>query len=179
MKFTIKSVKANFFDRTSVIRAVGKARAKIMSKAGAYIRYTAHASIRKAPKASGGPQGRDVEGHFLKVARKTTASAPGSPPYSRTGLLKKHIAFAYDRTTQTEVIGPTLINKPTGAPETLEYGGEATVEEARVVSGPKYGNRTQKITTARKIKVAARPYMGPALKAEAPNFADLWRNSVR
>lgn len=180
MKLSINAAKANFFDSDRVIRAVGKARAASLAKAGYLVMKKARASLHSAPKGASGTQKRNAKGQFLKVKTgPTRSSPPGSPPYSRKGLIKKFLFFSYDQSSQTVVIGPTLINKPTGAPETLEYGGDAEIEESRFVSGVKYGNRTQRLKTSRKITIAARPYMHPALNAEAPAFASLWKNSVR
>jgi hypothetical protein len=64
------------------------------------------------------------------------------------------------------VVGPTLINRPTGAPETLEHGGDAEI----------FDRKTGK---SRTVRIEPRPYMGPALAAESPKFAAMWANSVR
>lgn len=154
---TIRSARSNFFDRATIIAAVGAARIKVLSKFGAFVRTRAKTSIRKRKKVS----------------------SPGSPPSSHVGLLRQFIFFSYDRERESVVIGPTLINKPTGAPETLEFGGDTTIEEHRFVSGAKYGGRRQYITEHRKIHVRPRPFMGPALAAELPGLPALWRDSVR
>lgn len=154
---TIKSAKSNFFDRAVVIEAAGKARVRVLSKFGAYVRTRARSSIRKRKKPS----------------------KPGQPPSSHLGLLKQFLFFGYDRATASVVIGPALINRGSGAPETLEHGGTADVEHARWVSGPKYGNRRQRITETHRVKIAARPFMAPALRAELPRLPAVWKDSIR
>lgn len=54
------------------------------------------------------------------------------------------------------------------APNVLEYGGPATVMRRR------RGQRE-----SRTVKIAARPYMGPALERERSKLPLLWRNSIR
>lgn len=96
-------IKDTFFDRPAVINAVGKARAKALSKAGAFVRQTARTSIRK---------------------RKGTAPA-GKPPHSHEGSLRRGIAFGYDRAADSVLVGPESIrNSP--APAALERGGPST-----------------------------------------------------
>lgn len=136
-----------FFDTDRVKRAADTATRKVLSKAGAFVRTTAKSSIRK----------------------RKAISAPGQPPSSHTGLLKKFIFFGYDAARKTVVVGPMRLNQKIGAaPEALEHGGPSTVVTGR-------RNKRRK----RRIRVKARPFMGPALKKEAPKFAGLWANSVR
>ena len=114
-------------------------------------------------------------GAFVRRAAKSSirkrkrASAPGEPPSSHTGLLKQFIFFGYDRDRRSVVIGPARLNQKVGeAPAALEYGGTSTVVEGL------RGRRRK-----RKVKIAARPYMGPAFKQEKPKLAAMWRDSVR
>jgi len=100
-----KAAKANFFDRSAVVRAVDRATQAVLSKFGAFVRRRAQTSIRK---------------------RKGT-SPPGGPPYSHVGTLRRLLFFGYDRAAQSVVIGPVLSTRPTGAPKNLEYGGTADV----------------------------------------------------
>ena len=141
---TIKMAKGNFFDREIVMKAVDSARRKVLSKQGAFVRTRAKSSIRRRKKSS----------------------TPGSPPSSHVGLLKQFIYFAYDPAEKSVVIGPTLINRPTGAPETLEHGGDAEIVD-------------RKTGKSHSVHIEPRPYMGPALAAESPKFAAMWANSVR
>lgn len=138
-------IKDLFFDRAAVMGAVDAAKRKVLSKAGAFIRTAARTSIRK---------------------RKGSA-APGKPPHSHEGSLRRLILFGYDRTSDSVVVGPVGFKNST-APSALEYGGSATVTRRR------RGRRE-----SRTVKIAARPYMGPALEKERPRLPLLWRNSVR
>jgi len=144
----IKTVSLDmFFDTERVKRAADTATRTVLSKAGAFIRTAAKSSIRK----------------------RKAISAPGQPPSSHTGLLKRFIFFGYDADRKTVVVGPMRLNQKIGAaPEALEHGGPSTV-----VSGLR--NRRRK----RRIRIQARPFMGPAMAKEAPKFPGLWANSVR
>lgn len=97
------------------------------------------------------------------IRKRKKVSAPGKPPSSHKGLLKQFLFFAYDEGSKSVVIGPARIRN-NRAPEALEYGGTATVFS--------HGKRVP-------ARIRARPFMHPALAAEAPNFAGLWANSVR
>jgi len=92
-----------FFDSREVIDRVDRATRGVFSKFGAYVRTAARRSIRKRRKSS----------------------APGRPPSSHTGLLKRFIFFSYDSGARSVVIGPErLSGRNRGeAPGILEYGG--------------------------------------------------------
>jgi len=140
-------LKAIFFDRKAVRSAVDRTTRRVLSKFGAFVRRGAKSSIRKRKRAS----------------------APGEPPSSHTGLLRRFIFFGYDRSRRSVVIGPQRLNqKISDAPRTLEHGGTSTVIEGL------RGKRKK-----RRVKMAARPYMGPAFEQEKPKLAAMWRDSVR
>lgn len=139
-------IKDLFFDRQVVLRAVGKAKREVLSKAGAFIRQTARTSIRR---------------------RKGT-SRPGRPPYSHTGLLRRWILFGYDRRSDSVVVGPVGF-KRSKAPNVLEFGG--------VTNRPRWWRRKRKLS--RKLRVRARPFMGPALEKERDKLPAMWAGSVR
>ncbi|MCA9251265.1 MAG: hypothetical protein KDA54_09025 [Phycisphaerales bacterium] len=139
-------IKQLFFDRAKVIRAVDKARRAVLSKAGAFIRTAARSSIRK----------------------RKGASAPGQPPSSHTGLLKKFIYFGYEPDSDSVVIGPVKLNKPGAAPSVLEHGGKTLIQKRR-----------RGRIVRRQVSIKPRPYMGPALEKEQPKLPKLWAGSVR
>jgi hypothetical protein len=143
VKFTIQAAKSGFFDRQAVIDAADAATRRVLSKFGAFVRRRAKSSIRRRKKTS----------------------EPGRPPSSHVGLLRNLIYFSFDREKSSVVIGPVLINSPTGAPETLEYGGEAEYP------GPK--------GTTKRVAIEPRPFMGPAFDAEEPKLAAMWADSIR
>jgi hypothetical protein len=146
-------VKKLFFDRSAVRSKLDAATRRVLSKFGAYVRRTARSSIRKRKKAS----------------------APGSPPSSHTGLLKKFIFFGYEPSHRSVVIGPVrLSQKGRGeAPSLLEYGGSTKVEHR----GPSATLRTGK--RMKKARIRPRPFMGPAFEAEQPKLPAMWRDSLR
>ena len=140
-------LKAIFFDRKAVRSAVDRTTRRVLSRFGAFVRRGAKSSIRK----------------------RRRASAPGQPPSSHTGLLKKFIFFGYDRSARSVVIGPQRLNqKVSDAPHTLEYGGISTVVEGL------RGKRKK-----RHVRIKARPFMGPAFEQEKPKLAAMWQDSVR
>ena len=139
--------KEMFFDRGKVRRKTDSATRRVLGKFGAFVRRAARSSIRR---------------------RKRT-SAPGEPPSSHTGLLRKFIFFGYDAERRSVVIGPQRLNQKVGdAPHALEHGGISTVVEGL------RGKRKK-----RRVKLAARPYMGPAFEQEQPKLPAMWRDSVK
>jgi len=145
-----------FFDKPAVMRAVGEAAVKNLSRAGAYVRRTMKTSIRK---------------------RKRT-SKPGEPPSSHAGQLRDFIYFSFDPQSESVVIGPERLNAKIGStPEVLEYGGDNVVATYRR-SGYKKGDNSR-IVSKRTIHVKARPFAQPALEKELPKLPEMWRNSVK
>lgn len=138
-------IKQMFFDRRAVTDAVSKERRAALSRAGAFIRQTARQSIRT----------------------KKGSAPPGKPPHAHTGLIRK-ILFGYDPATESVVIGPVKLNKPTNAPNLLEFGGRTTVER-----------RVRGRIRRRRVSVRPRPFMGPALRKELPKLPRVWANSIR
>lgn len=112
-------IKDSFFDRHVVMAAMGNARRKVLSKAGAFIRTTAKTSIRKRKKSA----------------------PPGSPPHSHEGSLRRLILFGYDRSSDSVLVGPVGFKKGT-APSVLEHGGDTVVLSRR---GGRLRSRTVKI----------------------------------
>jgi hypothetical protein len=114
-------------------------------------------------------------GAFIRTAartsiRKRKGSAPaGKPPHSHEGSLRRLILFGYDKTADSVVVGPVGFKKSDPpVPNVLEHGGDTVVFRRR-------GGRL----TSQKVKIAARPYMAPALERERPKLPLLWRNSIR
>lgn len=104
------------------------------------------------------------------IRKRKRRSAPGEPPSSHTGLLKHFILFGYDVDRRSVVIGPARLNQKHGdAPESLEYGGVSTI----LTGSRRRGRGT------RRVVVAARPFMRPALGRELPKLPAMWRDSVK
>ncbi len=103
------------------------------------------------------------------VRKRKRVSRPGEPPSSHAGHLRRLIFFGYDRAASSVVIGPLLFRSAGGptVPELLEFGGVVTRER-------KKGRRRR-----RTMRYRSRPFMGPAMEAEAPNFPSLFKDSVR
>jgi hypothetical protein len=110
---------------------------------------------------------RTTAKHSIRQRKKP--SPPGQPPSSHSGLLRRFIFFGYDAKRQTVVVGPMRLNQKIGtAPEALEHGGTSEVVEGL------RGKRRK-----RRVKIRARPFMGPAMEKELPKFPSLWANSVK
>jgi hypothetical protein len=110
-----------FFDRKAVMRKLDRARRKVLSKFGAFVRTRARTSIK---------------------TRKKTAN-PGGPPSSHAGWLKRLIFFGYDQESDTVVIGPKFFKtkgqRPGKLPtELLEQGGESTTDEGEPATYRKF-----------------------------------------
>ena len=136
-------VKALFFDSQAVIEKVDAATRKVLSRFGAFVRTTARHSIRK----------------------RKGVSAPGSPPSSHVGTLKRLIFFGYDLSARSVVIGPAPFHSTVEAPPLLEYGGTASRQDRK-------GRRVL-------ARYAARPFMGPAFEKEKSKLPAMWESSVR
>jgi hypothetical protein len=103
------------------------------------------------------------------IRKRKAISEPGDPPSSHVGLLRKLIYFGYDRGRRSVVIGPQRLNQKVGdAPHALEYGGTSTVVEGL------RGKRKK-----RRVRIAARPFMGPAFERERPKLPAMWADSVK
>lgn len=168
-----------FFDRAAVMKAVGKARLKTLSKVGAFVQRRGQTSMR-----------------YRKSGK---ASPPGQPPFAHResgAKLRKLLIFAYDTATESVVIGPAGLGRQSKVPEVEEFGGTVQNKKKITVARRKAYTKKQaeaykrlvhegKITPKRREVVTypahypARPTMGPALKAESPNLPKLWANSVK
>lgn len=95
------------------------------------------------------------------IRKRKKASEPGSPPSSHVGTLKKLLFFGYDAQSKSVVVGPVPFRGPAVAPALLEYGGQAIQQ--------------QKGKPSRRLFYRPRPFMQPALKAELPKFAGLFK----
>lgn len=144
-------MKRFFFDRAYVQNVLGKESAKALGKAGAFVQRRARSSLRRRKKTS----------------------APGTPPSAHSGdnvATLKNIWFALDPRSLSVVVGPLklnhLVDNSAGTvPALHEFGGTARLR-GRVRRGQKPRLRT--------ARYPARPFMGPALEAEAPKFPSLW-----
>jgi phage gpG-like protein len=109
--------------------------------------------------------------------KKTTlARPPGKPPRARSGdsvRTLRNILFAYEPQNMGVVIGPVLLNGGGGSvPALHEFGGSHPVRHRKWIKG-------QRVAVVSQGRYPARPFMGPALAAEAPKFPSLWASSGR
>ena len=138
------------FDRRRIQRASRDGSIKSLGHGAAAIRLVARRSIKRAPKA----RGRDAKGRFVSEGG-TIPSAPGKPPHTRKGQIKRAIVYAVEKQEERAVIGPQY----------SVMGPSAMAHE--------HGGRF------RGQKFRPRPFMGPALVKVAPRLPRMWRGSVR
>lgn len=161
-------VKEMFFDKPAVLKRIGEARKKNLSKAGAFIRTAARGLIRKSKNSS----------------------KPGKPPRSHTGLLKDFIFFSYDARTDTVVVGPALLrtrrelHAAGTVPQILEKGGAILARQVRrkgrwFTAGEKrWRNTAPDERRVHTLSIESRPYMGPAEAKVRDRTPEVWRNSI-
>lgn len=147
----LDGVKNWFFDRQRVLVKANKAKLRQMSKFGAYVRTRSSRSLRRRKKPS----------------------AAGSPPSvhsSSNYATLKNILFSYDPKNDSVVVGPVKLNlrranrlRSMTVPQLHEFGGTVQVISSK---GP------------RTATYPARPFMKPALLAEAPKFAGLFKGEI-
>jgi len=100
------------------------------------------------------------------IRRRKKSSPPGQPPSAHSGEIKL-IYFAWDANAESVVIGPVLFRAARGprhGARLLERGGEATYQDAK--------------GRPRRVRYRGNPFMAPALAAEAPRVAQLFKGSV-
>ena len=121
------------FDGDGLVAKVAKASVDVLRRMGAYVRAIAR----------------------RKVTRSDKASAPGSPPHTRKGALKRGILFGVERDGGSVVVGPSerFVGQSMSA---HEFGG-----------------------AYRRERYPKRPLMGPSLKESAPHLAKMWRDAVK
>lgn len=188
--FTMVADTSKFLDRVIVETEVERIEFEGLKRNAFYLRRVARNSIR----------------------RRKEPSKPGQPPRSVRGDLKRGIYAMLDG-RGSAVVGPVKYDWGTGAPNTLEFGGETVIDnsvrrkvgdggEVRVVSGragkevrpgvrvvfakirtQAQADRATEINRAifgpRKVRVADRPFMAPALEKSIPKLAPMWAMSVR
>jgi len=120
------------FDENGLVARIARASRDILRRAGAYVRRVAQ----------------------RKVVTSTNPAAPGQPPHSRRGLLKRAILFASDG-DKSVLVGPGF-----------NFVGESA-------SAHEFGGKYMK------ERYPKRPLMGPALKESAPHVAKMWRDAVK
>jgi hypothetical protein len=126
--FTMKADTSKFFDRAIVETEVERIEFEGLKRNALYLRKAARNAIR----------------------RRKSPSQPGRAPRSVRGDLKRGIQAHYERGLSQAVVGPVKFDWGTGAPNTLEFGGDSVIDnsvvrkvgdggEIRVVSGAAAG----------------------------------------
>lgn len=116
------------------------------------------------------------------ITTKKTPSAPGRPPHTRQGKLRKAILYAVERSAFNVVVGPSAAVFATIG-EVHEYGGKLSKRyyNRRLYLGnaPSTAKEGQVGSKASRIATyPARPFMQPALDAAQPKIPLLWRDSI-
>lgn len=160
LPFSVGAAKSLFFDRAVVLRAAERAKARGLSKFGAYVRRNAKDLLkyRAQPSAAGSPPS------VHRTMTRTKTNRAGVAKTQRVSPLREFLFFAYDPARKSVVIGPAKLDRPGDAPAALEYGGTSRVE------------RDGKTVT---ITVRARPYMRPAFEKAARDLPAIWRDSIK
>lgn len=167
------SMKEYFFDRQKVLEKIGKRNARILSRAGAFIRRRARTSLK----------------------RRKRSSPPGTPPSVHSTdpvATLKNIQFALGPNGYSVFIGPVKLNqfntswidlRGTTVPAIHEFGDRVIISEERYIGSQiwfrrdnRYGGSQYKEYRKRRATYRKRPFMGPALAAEAQagTIAQLW-----
>jgi hypothetical protein len=167
-----------FLDRAEVLRKIGIARAKALSRQGAFIRKRARTDV---------------------LRRRKGVSSPGSAPsvHSKDPIQSlKNILFFYDARTRSVVVGPVRLNQRnmTGngsisIPQLMEFGGTVNIREERFRGGTMWFRRDNRRTQDNRRKeyrersatYRPRPFMAVALQREvqAGTVAAAWANVMR
>lgn len=194
-------VKKLFFNRPAVIDLVGKKTAAALSKAGAYVRKRAQRSMGKRKRASLPGQPPSSHKGFLKqlilfsLDPQTRSVVIGPTPYRGPaevpGILEHGGAGRRVRNSRRikRLVGKSgeirLGGRPCGNSKVSKGGphspmGSVLVTYARLrtaAQAARANDLNEQLygpATVPAPRIAARPYMGPALVAEAPNFPGLW-----
>lgn len=174
MAFDFITLRGTFFDSAHVMRKADKMKRRALSKFGAFVRQKARSSIRRVKKPS----------------------QPGKPPHTQKGTLKL-IFFSWDERTGTVVVGPILAQAKGGGgkvPRLHEIGGQRTNQKPAPGAFPGATSLRQKESFMRKVRdgtitprkrekikflatYPARAYMNPAMEAELPKFAALFKGA--
>lgn len=152
-----------FFDRAKVVRALDRARLRVLKESGRLVRKQAQRSLRyeSGSSAPGGPPHVHRSRTITRVSKST-----GKKRRRSVSLLRDRIWFAYDPASSGVVVGPAKLGGTVSdtALESLEHGGPSTVLD--------HGR-------PRRANIRARPFMRPAAADAAGRFPGLWRDSIR
>jgi hypothetical protein len=165
---SLVKIQQMFFDRPAVVKAAGRAKTAALARFAGYVRSVARRSMRRRKS-------------------QFAHSAPGSPPFAKSGELRDLLFFGYDAKTGTFVVGP-LGFKGSDVPSLHEHGGTRAAGKGEFLllkNSPGRDHRgkfvsrgTRKVAIKGTVKYPARPFMAPALKTSIPKFAASFRGTV-
>ncbi len=176
--FKLKNITAMFFDRQKILNKYQAKRLRILSRAGAYV----------------------LRVYKSLIKNRDSVSEPGNPPSGhpengqKDGALEQYSYFVYDPQSESVLVGPAKLNKVyfdgNGQPltgtvtEILDRGGDFQILEVfkrgrwqradlrsrrRIAGLP---------TRLRRVHIAARPAIGPALEKSTPKLSEFWRDAI-
>ena len=166
---TIDESKVLFFDRPIASRLLTPYMRAVYSRFGAYVRSDARNSMRKAPVCRTWMRHGPYAGWDML---DRAPSAPGTPPHTRVGYVKKFLYFSLDPDRLSVVIGPRrlpgvgLSNGYT-VPAILEFGPRTGAHH-----GVYYGVPYCSVHPAR-------PYMKPAMDKNMKKMRSIMRMAAQ
>ena len=183
-------MKSMFFDRAAVRKLIGAKNAKALSKAGAFVRTRARSSLRrrKKPSRAGSPPSVHSSDTVATLKNILFAYDPGreavivGPVGFNQGddggvpRLMEHGGSARRLVAPASAFAPSkIVSAATSLGMTPPMSKRGKPKRITRKDAARYINR---LHYGVKKRVAAsypkRPFMGPALEAEAPKFAKLW-----
>jgi hypothetical protein len=174
----IKGMQAGFFDRPGMITRMNEARYRALFALGGNVRQQA----RKLLKTRRRKIVREEVNGVVSWIDQTEYSRPGNPPFVRepNSLLRKMVLYSYDRSSGSIIIGAARTDKPTGAPEVLEYGGQVKFREFKKGRERTYRDGRTVQTQGRWVKktrqMEARPFMRPAFAKGLAGLRQQWQD---
>ena len=144
--------------------AIDFAATKLFVDRAAVKRRTSRAHRRFLARA-GGYARKTARRSMRPAGKKGKRSQPGEPPRSREGSLRRFLYFQFEPGANSVIVGPAGFSG-SRVPDILERGGTLAFTDKRTKQ-----KRTKRI--------AARPYMAPALAATAPQLETMMADAYR
>jgi hypothetical protein len=195
-----------FFDRRAVIDAVGRANATVLAKAGAFIRRSAKGTIRYAKgvsKPGNPPHAHESTKHgkdsplreliFFAYDDATNSLVVGPTPFQGPAIAPRVLELGGTAPARKNPLrrirkvgdgGEIRIDGPAcRSTKKNRFGARVTYVHLRTQAQADRANQLQELLygplTIGPVSIAARPYMGPALRDNLPQLPRLFANSVR
>jgi hypothetical protein len=192
LQINVKSL----FDERPVLRAVEREKRSRLGRMGGYVRKVARGSIKRVGKArlrkgetlDVGEGASRRHQNILREVEQAPASAPGQPPYTHTGHLKRDIFYKVDLARDSVPVGAQRF---AWLNELLEHGGTArrqvwlhlptrrTYLFHRGPRGRRQRSKFWKFLRTIVVRYAPRPFMRRALDRSQDRLAKFWEGAVR